>query len=425
MSEANLYETVKPIAPANTTYPIVPLGKVLRLVERFEPRNELEVYQFAGTYSFARGIFVGELKPGSSFRLEKIQRVYKGDFVYCKIMAWEGAFGIVPEEAHHCVMSGAFVVYEIDQNQVEPLYLDYYFKLKSVWESIGSSSTGTNIRRRSLHPKQFEAATMPLPPISEQRRIVARVEDLAGKVEEARGLRSAALEEAEFIRLSALSHFFDFEFPAQLPKDWCWKPFNDLLINDREGIMTGPFGTLLNKSDIYDEGVPVLGISNVQANQFVPGFSDYTTTWKAESLSSYRLQAEDIVIARSGTVGRSCLVPVGLHPLTVMSSNLIRLRLDKNVFIPELLSRIFNGSQLVERHKAAECRGSSRTFFTQKILSKLMIPAPPIPEQRRIVAYLDDLQAKVDALKRLQSETAAELNALLPSILDKAFKGEL
>ena len=53
------------------------------------------------------------------------------------------------------------------------------------------------------------------------------------------------------------------------------------------------------------------------------------------------------------------------------------------------------------------------------------IPVPPLPEQRRIVAELDALQAEVDALKRLQAETAAELNALLPSILDKAFKGEL
>ena len=46
-------------------------------------------------------------------------------------------------------------------------------------------------------------------------------------------------------------------------------------------------------------------------------------------------------------------------------------------------------------------------------------------ERRRIVTYLDGLQAKVDALKKLQADTAAELDALLPSILDKAFKGEL
>ena len=53
------------------------------------------------------------------------------------------------------------------------------------------------------------------------------------------------------------------------------------------------------------------------------------------------------------------------------------------------------------------------------------IPVPPLPEQRRIVAELDALQLQVDALKRLQAETSVELDALLPAILDRAFKGEL
>jgi type I restriction enzyme S subunit len=50
---------------------------------------------------------------------------------------------------------------------------------------------------------------------------------------------------------------------------------------------------------------------------------------------------------------------------------------------------------------------------------------PPLPEQRHIVAYLDTLQAKVDALRHLQEETGAELGALLPAVLDRAFRGEL
>jgi type I restriction enzyme S subunit len=53
------------------------------------------------------------------------------------------------------------------------------------------------------------------------------------------------------------------------------------------------------------------------------------------------------------------------------------------------------------------------------------VPVPPLDGQRRIVAELDRLETEVDALKRLQADTAAELDALLPSILDKAFKGEL
>jgi type I restriction enzyme S subunit len=108
-----------------------------------------------------------------------------------------------------------------------------------------------------------------------------------------------------------------------------------------------------------------------------------------------------------------------------MSTNLIRLRLDHNVFLPDLLCRIFNGSRLVECHKDSECRGSSRTFFTQKILLRLRVPVPPLSEQRQILAKLKELQRQVDALQRLQAETSTELDALTPSILDRAFKGDL
>ena len=61
--------------------------------------------------------------------------------------------------------------------------------------------------------------------------------------------------------------------------------------------------------------------------------------------------------------------------------------------------------------------------ISQAILRATPIAYPPLPEQRRIVAELDALQAEVDALKRLQAETAAELDALLPALLDRAFKG--
>lgn len=187
----------------------VKVCEFLKRVERFEQRQELEEYQFSGTYSFGRGIFVGEKKLGSTFKLNKIQRIHEGDFVYCKIMAWEGAFGLVPKEAHNCVMSGAFVTYEIDESIINPRYLAYYFKIESVWKLISSRSTGTNIRRQSLHPKEFENTTIPLPPLEEQRRIVARVEEMVGKIEEVRSLRQKALEEAEALRVSSAKAIFD------------------------------------------------------------------------------------------------------------------------------------------------------------------------------------------------------------------------
>ena len=54
-----------------------------------------------------------------------------------------------------------------------------------------------------------------------------------------------------------------------------------------------------------------------------------------------------------------------------------------------------------------------------------MMKYPPLEEQRRIVAYLDSVQARLASLRQLQSAMEAEISAFLPSVLDRAFKGEL
>ena len=68
---------------------------------------------------------------------------------------------------------------------------------------------------------------------------------------------------------------------------------------------------------------------------------------------------------------------------------------------------------------------AAQPSLSMKVIRQIQIPVPSKEEQRRIVAYLDGIQAQVDALKKLQTQTAAELDALLPAILDRAFKGQL
>ena len=63
--------------------------------------------------------------------------------------------------------------------------------------------------------------------------------------------------------------------------------------------------------------------------------------------------------------------------------------------------------------------------INQGHVASFSVPLPPLSEQRRIVSYLDELKGKVDSLMRMQAETAAEIDALLPSVLDRAFKGQL
>jgi type I restriction enzyme, S subunit len=128
-------------------------------------------YEFAGVYSFGRGVFKGPVKSGADFAYPKLTRVRTGDFVYPKLMAWEGALGVVPPECDGFVVSTEFPVFEIDHNQVLPEVIDTYFRSPTVWPALAGSSTGTNLRRRRLNPGDFLAHMMPVPPMPVQLQL--------------------------------------------------------------------------------------------------------------------------------------------------------------------------------------------------------------------------------------------------------------
>jgi type I restriction enzyme, S subunit len=129
-----------------------------------------ESYQFAGVYSFGRGVFRAYKKSGMDFAYLRLTRVQAGNFVYPKLMAWEGALGIVPPECNGCVVSTEFPVFEVLEDRVFPEILDTYFKTPTIWPELSGSSTGTNVRRRRLNPQDFLNYQIPLPSRETQER---------------------------------------------------------------------------------------------------------------------------------------------------------------------------------------------------------------------------------------------------------------
>jgi type I restriction enzyme, S subunit len=147
------------------------MRELLKLREPDITVNRESTYHFAGVYSFGRGVFRGQLKSGAEFAYNRLTRLQSGNFVYPKLMAWEGALGVVPPECDSLVVSPEFPVFEVDQTCVLPEVLDVYFRTPSVWPLLADTSTGTNVRRRRLHPSNFLAFEMPLPPMSAQERL--------------------------------------------------------------------------------------------------------------------------------------------------------------------------------------------------------------------------------------------------------------
>jgi type I restriction enzyme S subunit len=103
----------------------------------------------------------------------------------------------------------------------------------------------------------------------------------------------------------------------------------------------------------------------------------------------------------------------------------MRLRVDNNKILPEYAAIVLNSNSTRDYYRSSLKQQCGMATLNQNHVRAIPLPLPTLSEQRRIVVYLDNLQSKMDELKRLQAETQNKLDALLPSILDKAFKGEL
>ena len=135
-------------------------------------------------------------------------------------------------------------------------------------------------------------------------------------------------------------------------------------------------------------------------------------------------QADDIVFVREGGgTGKAALVLEDQR--FSLGQRVMMLRPDKTTVEPKFMVYQLLSPVIYEDQILPLCKGSASPHLNISALRDFKFMLPPVYEQRRIVAYLDDLQAKVDALKRLQAETTAELDALLFAVLDRAFKGEL
>ena len=210
----------------------------------------------------------------------------------------------------------------------------------------------------------------------------------------------------------------------ELPEGWAYTGIAALLTDDRPGMKTGPFGSLLKKHEHKPTGVPVLGIENIAPMAFRYGTKIFITDKKADELKEYEIKAGDIVISRSGTVGEICVVPEGLGKAR-FSTNLMRICLAKVGMLSEFFILMFNGSPSVLAQVSDLCKGSTRDFLNQSILYSLVFPLPPLAEQKRIADEVKNRLASADELEAAISSGLKQAERLRQAILRDAFTGKL
>ena len=138
------------------------------------------------------------------FAYNRLTRLRTGNFVYPKLMAWEGALGVVPFECDGLVVSTEFPVFEINEDRVLPETLDVYFRTPLVWPTLSTASTGTNVRRRRLNPVDFLNLKIPLPSMEQQQQL----REVKAKVDALKQLQAETQAELDALLPSILDKAF-------------------------------------------------------------------------------------------------------------------------------------------------------------------------------------------------------------------------
>lgn len=362
-------------------------------------------------------------------------------------------------------------------------YIYYYFK--SAKQLAESKATGTTFKE--ISGAAFSKLPVPLPPTNEQHRIVAKIEELFSELDKGIENLKTASAQLKVYRQALLKHAFEGKLTAQwraenqdklesaaalqkriqqertqryqqqladweasgkqsskpkapnpltpltakelaelpeLPEGWEWVSIDILLTLKKKPMATGPFGTLLSKSDHRSSGLPVLGIENIGNGAFVRGNKIFVSAEKAEELDPFRIEAGDVVISRSGTVGEICKIPEGLGKAYI-STNLIRISLNQKAINEDFFVYLFQGGGSVKQQVKALCKGSSRDFLNQTILSEIAFPLPGVEEQKQIVSVLGEKLSIAEQLDQTLTASLQQAEVLRQSILKKAFSGQL
>jgi type I restriction enzyme, S subunit len=368
-------------------------------------------YALLGARWYAKGLYIKDRKPGSAIRARTLFRVKDGDFVYNRLFAWKGSFAVATCEQDGCYVSNEFPCFEVDRHRVDSRFLWLYFSQEHVWnEALGLSFGATPTSRNRLKEQFLLAMTIPLPPLPEQRRIVAKLDRIAANLDDARTLANEARASA-----NALGGAVRDMVLRRLP--------NTVPLGD---VTTVIDPNPSHRYPIYvPDGVPMVSTVNFQGDDDIStaGAPFVTRGFFQETLGRFGVREGDLVFSRKGKVGYARLLPNGLE--CAMTHTLCIIQPDRQRLRPRFLLHYARSPLFLSFLTGTMNPNVGVPTLGLNVIRAAPLPLPSLEIQDRICRTLDATLAGLDKLRTLHARGAAELDALMPAILDRAFKGEM
>lgn len=395
-----------------TKWPMVPLGEVITQVRTATQVYAEQEYPNFGIYSFGRGLFAKPPISGATTSARSLYQVQAGQFIYSRLFAFEGAYGLVSHEFDGSYISNEYPHFDCNRRRVSPEFLATYFKWRKAWERAAKLSTGMGDRRRRIQPEQLVKMTIPLPPLKEQQRLVEYFDSLRGKVDEAKSLRQDATRESTLMVGRAVAETFE----RGKNSGWPQSSLGAITVDVA-------YGTSEKTSD-DDSATPIIRMGNIQDGQLDLNKLKYLHV-DPSLKSKLLLFPGDILVNRTNSadlVGKCCVFR--LEGEYGYASYIIRLRINQLVATPEFVAHFIN-SPIGRAYMVSEKKQmTGQANVNSATLRAMPIWLPPRDQQDTVVNEIEQLRTLGKELSGSQGTTSLQLDAVLPSVLHRIFNGD-
>lgn len=306
-----------------------------------------------------------------------------------------------------------------DKDELDPHFLHrflYFMYQSGATESMQRRSTGI----RNLQLSEYKQISVPIPSLSEQKRLVSLLDDFFKKLEKAKENAAKNLNNAKELFEAYFEDLF-----SKAKDDWEERSFGD---KELLQIVDGDRGkNYPKKSDFLEDGYCLfMNTKNVRQNGFAFNQTMFITKQKDEALGKGRLERGDVVLTTRGTIGN-----IGFYSSDVpynvirINSGMLIFRTNKDLLLPEYLFELLR-SGFVKSQIEKHVSGAAQPQLPIKTLVNFRLPLPKsLSQQREIVEKIRLFNLETKKLEKIYEKKVANFDELKQSILNQAFTGRL
>jgi type I restriction enzyme S subunit len=343
-------------------------------------------------------------RPDAPSRARQLVRA--GDILVSTVRPNLNGVARVPDKLDGATASTGFCVLRPANGAIASEYLFHWVRSPLFITDMMRKATGASYP--AVSDRIVLDSEIPLPPLDEQRRIAAILD-------QADALRRKRREAIEQLALMKEAIFVEM-FVRNESDAWPTRTIAQVAVN----IRTGPFGSQLLHSEFVDEGIAVLGIDNAVNNEFQWDQRRFITSERYRQLRRYTVLPGDVLITLMGTCGRCAIVPIDI-PTAINTKHLCCITLDQSLAVPAFVQAAFLQHPAILRQLGLQTKGAVMPGLNMGIVKDLELPIPPLELQ---LAFARRIEIANEMQLRFRKH-GQHLDALFVSLQHRAFRGEL